>query len=168
MTSPTGIPLVTPIAPAALLTPHFTYRETWCHPNAKAKRDAGFPEFIEPPLEMVQRYIVPLLQQLEILRAVWGLPMALTSVFRSLEYNDWLYTSEGHTPTHSQHCFGRAADVVVKTLDPKLVHDTARELWKNGTLKIGGLGSYPSFTHIDTRPVIKGHLAQWSGSRAGN
>jgi len=168
MTSPVGFQIVTPIDPELFLTPHFRYKEVVCRPNEKA-RAAGFPAIVDPPPEMVQDYIVPLLLQLEILRAVWGRPMRLDSVFRTVAYNDWLYTSEGETPTHSQHCLGRAGDVVVSGIPPLVVHDTALLMFRNGKLKIGGLGQYRTFTHIDTRPVgAQGHLAQWTGSRAGN
>lgn len=152
-------------SPEDFLTPHFKYRETWCHPSPGAQQ-RGFPAAIPLPEEMV-REAIGLLKQLEIIRAVWGQPLHIDSFYRTVEYNDWLYLSEGKTPTQSQHCFGRAADIVVVGVPPQIVHDEVLRMQKDGKLKIGGLGRYTTFTHVDTRP-FGDHLAQWTGSRASN
>jgi uncharacterized protein YcbK (DUF882 family) len=72
----------------------------------------------------------------------------------------------------SQHIEGRAADVVIEGVPARVVHDTALKLARAGTIRIGGLGAYPAFTHIDVRNVTPGgpapRLARWSGGRKEN
>jgi uncharacterized protein YcbK (DUF882 family) len=46
---------------------------------------------------------------------------------------------------NSQHLYGRAADIVVVGVESSKVADFAE------TLSLGGIGRYPTFTHIDTR-----------------
>ena len=53
----------------------------------------------------------------------------------------------------SQHLYGRAADIVVRGVDPIEVQNYA------SSIGVSGLGSYETFTHIDSR---NGNAA-WSG-----
>lgn len=58
---------------------------------------------------------------------------------------------------HSYHPLGMAADVTVRGLTPEQVWEYCKELQAEGV--IGGLGHYPSFTHIDYGPK-----RNWEGS----
>ena len=89
-----------------------------------------------------------LVEILEKVREHFDKPVTINSGCRCDTYN----TVVGGKPG-SQHRNGRAADIVVKDIDPSLVY----ELVDN--LGVGGLGKYKSFTHIDTR---SGH-ARWGG-----
>ena len=57
----------------------------------------------------------------------------------------------------SQHCYGTAADIVVKSVTPAKVAAYARELMPDW----GGVGIYAKqgFTHIDVREA----RADWNG-----
>ena len=57
---------------------------------------------------------------------------------------------------HSQHLRARAADIVVARVTPADVHSVASALLNGG----GGLGSYSTFTHVDTRT---NGPARWNG-----
>ena len=52
---------------------------------------------------------------------------------------------------NSQHCLGKAADIVVPGMTPDEVADKIEELISNGDMLQGGLGRYNAFTHYDIR-----------------
>ena len=56
----------------------------------------------------------------------------------------------------SQHVLGNAADIKIKDMHPSDVQDYLESIF--GT-RIGGLGRYKTFTHVDVR---EGH-ARWNG-----
>jgi uncharacterized protein YcbK (DUF882 family) len=51
--------------------------------------------------------------------------------------------------TGSQHKVSRAADIVIRTKTPKEVYEYLDERYPNKY----GIGSYETFTHIDTRDI---------------
>ena len=54
---------------------------------------------------------------------------------------------------YSQHMQGRAADIVCKSVFPKELHVSVLALYKEGKLpRLGALGRYKSFVHVDIRP----------------
>lgn len=57
--------------------------------------------------------------------------------------------------TYSQHLYGRAADIKISGVAPKKVAAYAETILKNK----GGIGTYSTFTHIDTRSS----KARWKG-----
>ena len=57
--------------------------------------------------------------------------------------------------TYSQHQYGTAADIKVKGVSPKTVATYAETLLPNK----GGIGIYPTFTHVDVREV----RSRWNG-----
>jgi hypothetical protein len=67
------------------------------------------------------------------------------SAYRTPDYNSMCPGSA----TNSRHLLNNALDLVFKS-PPKQVAEAARELRAKG-LFTGGVGLYPSFTHIDTR-----------------
>lgn len=88
---------------------------------------------------------------LEIIRAHFGRPVVIDSAYRTIAYNR---TIKKASPT-SQHIEGRAADIRIKDVSPADVAAFARQLMPN----FGGVGTYSSFTHIDTRHTV----SNWKG-----
>lgn len=80
-------------------------------------------------------------------------PVRVNSWFRCPAHN----TRIGGA-SDSQHLHGRAVDFTVKNLEPRQVAKRLRGFLGGGDL-IGGLGSYPGFTHADNRPDGRG--AYW-------
>lgn len=111
------------------------------------------------PAAWVETRLVPLCQQLEVLRARLGArPITVLSGYRSPAYNAALLRLGHRVSPRSQHCEGRAADIQVDGLSPEQVHRCALQLYSTGAIQLGGLGIYSSFVHLDTRP---GPLRQW-------
>lgn len=92
---------------------------------------------------------VELIEFLEAIREQFG-PVTITSGCRCPEYNASIGGSK-----NSQHTKGRAADIVVKDVDAWTVQQFCED-----ELIPQGLGSYESFTHIDTRSEGQ---ARWEG-----
>ncbi len=74
--------------------------------------------------------------------------LIITSPYRCLKYNR-LPVSHGGPGSNdnSQHPKGRALDIQLGGVSPKDVYDYLHETYPARY----GVGSYPSFTHIDTR-----------------
>lgn len=115
------------------LSTHFKAREFACRSGADAV-------LIAPRLVMV----------LESIRAHFGVAVTINSGYRTPEYN-----AKVDGAAHSQHCYGMAADIVVKGQTPEAVAAFARTLMPDW----GGVGVYKSFTHIDVREA----RADWTG-----
>lgn len=92
-----------------------------------------------------------LIQVLQGLRDYYLTPIKITSGNRCPEHN----ANIGSTATNSYHIRGRAADIQVKGVDPRVVQDYLLALYPDKF----GIGCYESFTHIDTR-TKKG---RWNG-----
>jgi len=85
-----------------------------------------------------------LLLKLEELRyRLGGKPVIINSGYRTPEHNRKVGGA-----ANSQHLYGRAADIVVKGVSPSKVYQEADKLFN-------GVGKYPTFTHVDTRPGKK-------------
>ena len=102
--------------------------------------DGSDPIFIDSDL-------VDLLQKI---RTHFGKAVTITSAYRTPGKNK----ACGGT-TYSQHLYGRAADIKVNGVSPKKVAAYAETLLKNK----GGIGTYSTFTHIDTRTT----KSRWNG-----
>lgn len=76
-------------------------------------------------------------------------PICITSGFRTIKTNDYL-RAEG-AAVNSQHLHSRACDITIANTPPQAVALKAQ------SLKIGGIGFYSRFTHVDTGPI-----RQWS------
>ena len=118
---------------AKQLSTHFKAREFACRSGADAV-------LIAPRLVMV----------LETIRAHFGAAVTINSGYRTPEYN-----AKVGGAARSQHCYGTAADIVVKGQTPEAVAAFARTLMPDW----GGVGVYKSFTHIDIREA----RADWTG-----
>ncbi len=70
-------------------------------------------------------------------------PVTVTSGCRCESHNANVGGSKS-----SQHLQGTAADIVVKDIKPSLVYEYLDE--NADELGVGGLGSYDTFTHVDT------------------
>ncbi len=85
---------------------------------------------------------------LELVRLRFNKPVIVTSPFRCLDHNK----AVGGKP-NSKHVLGKAADIVVKDVDPKEVYDFLVQTFP----KSYGIGKYATFTHID----IRVGMARW-------
>lgn len=115
------------------LSTHFIVKEFAC-------KDGSDAVLVAPRLVMV----------LQSIRSHFGAAVTINSGYRTPQYN----TKVGGV-AHSQHCYGTAADIVVKGQTPEAVAAFARTLMPDW----GGVGVYKSFTHIDVREA----RADWTG-----
>ena len=76
-------------------------------------------------------------------------PTTIHSGNRCEDYNQRVGGSK-----NSQHKKSRAADISVRNVQPSIVADYVETILVNG-----GLGRYPTFTHVDSRASV----ARWSG-----
>ena len=89
-----------------------------------------------------------LILQLTLIRERFNKPVIVTSGNRCMAYNERVGGSR-----NSQHLLGRAADIIVKDVDPDDVADYAEKINVDG-----GVGRYSTFTHVDSRCGF----ARWS------
>lgn len=117
------------------LSTHFKVKEFAC-------KDGSDAVLVAPRLVMV----------LQSIRSYFGVPVVIHSAYRTPQYNKQVDGVE-----HSQHCYGTAADIVVRGKTPAAVAAYARELMPDW----GGVGVYSQkgFTHIDIREA----RADWNG-----
>ena len=90
--------------------------------------------------------IQKLANQLQALRDSLGVSITVNSAYRSPSYNKKI-----GGVSNSQHVLGKAADITAKGYTPAQVNARIEQLIKSGDMLQGGLGSYSSFTHYDTR-----------------
>lgn len=112
---------------AKKLSTNFKVSEFACHDGSDAI-------LVAPRLVMV----------LQSIRSHFGAAVTINSAYRTPQWNE----KQGGAAT-SQHCYGTAADIVVKGRTPAQVAAYARELMPDW----GGVGIYDKkgFTHIDVR-----------------
>ena len=113
--------------------PNFLVREFACN-------DDSDPVFIDTDL-------VEVLQKI---RNHFKKPVIINSAYRTPTYNKKVGGA-----VYSQHLYGTAADIQVSGVESKYVADYAETLLKNK----GGIGRYPTFTHIDVRAI----KSRWNG-----
>ena len=90
---------------------------------------------------------IELIKILELIRYHFNVPVIINSGCRCEKHNKNI----GGSPK-SQHLLCKAADIVVKGVDPKIVYDFLDKFHK------GGLGLYGTFIHIDVGPKRR-----WNG-----
>jgi uncharacterized protein YcbK (DUF882 family) len=106
----------------------------------------------ELPPPSVRGSILALCDQLEILRAILGRPITITSGWRSVEYNRTLPGA-----ARSQHLDGVGCDFKVAGLDARDLCVVVDCLIQCGVMEEGGLGSYRTHVHYD----LRGERARW-------
>jgi hypothetical protein len=97
-----------------------------------------------------------LIDMLEKIRTHFGKPVKIVSAYRTPNYNKMLKGAA----KNSQHMYGNAADIKIDGVSPKEIYD-----WLNSWHK-GGLGLYPTFTHVDVRNTVGRSLARWGGAKS--
>ena len=151
---------VPPMVPALSSDTHITLNFHYGEFAQKACSAKGFPVTPYPAGWVVTR-LKPLADVLEVIRAAFdGKAVEINSAYRSPTYNAsaaCMNTTPG--VTNSQHTYGRAADIVIRGVDAHTVRDRVLKLYQQGKIKIGGLGRYTNFTHVDIRPGDR--LATW-------
>lgn len=109
------------------LSKNFRVKEFAC-------KDGSDPIFISPEL-------VEVLQKI---RDHFGKAVVINSAYRTAQYN-----KKVDGATYSQHLYGTAADIKISGVKPADVAAYAETLLPN----TGGIGIYPTFTHVDVRAV---------------
>ena len=104
----------------------------------------------------VEENIKELADNLQVLRDVIG-RIDLTNAYRCEEHN-----ADVGGATDSQHIKGKAADIKSSTLNPSEIASVVDDLMKIEWFKIGGIGIYNTFTHVD----IRGVRARWSKTKS--
>ena len=115
------------------LSTNFAVKEFAC-------KDGSDAVLVAPRLVMV----------LQSLRSHFCAAVTINSGYRTPQYN-----AKVGGVTDSQHCYGTAADIVVRGKTPAQVAAYARQLMPDW----GGVGVYDSFCHIDVREA----KADWKG-----
>lgn len=91
-----------------------------------------------------------LVEVLQKIRTHFGKAVTINSAYRTPAKNKKVGGA-----TYSQHLYGTAADITVKGVAPKDVAAYAETLLPAR----GGIGIYPTFTHVDVRTV----KSRWNG-----
>jgi len=117
------------------------------------------------PAEWIEDRWRPLAETLEIIRGAVGVTISVTpnGGYRSPAHNKAIGGRQ-----FSQHMQGRAADIKAGgAVSAEKLHATIARLWANGKLpRLGGLGLYPTFVHVDVRANAMGtKLAQWNEAK---
>lgn len=94
-----------------------------------------------------------LVEWLEEIRKHFGKPVIINSAFRCEDHN----SKVGGKP-NSQHLTGNAADIKINGVSPEKIAAYAKSLTRNAGH--GGVGTYNTFVHIDTR---RNKIAEWRG-----
>ena len=105
-----------------------------------------------PMPENIKKNIIELIHNLQVIRDEVKVPISITSGYRSPEHNAKVKGAKD-----SQHVKGTAVDFKVQGLKPKEVALIVERLIKEGKIKQGGIGIYPSWVHYD----IRGIKARW-------
>lgn len=92
-----------------------------------------------------------LVKILQSVREHFGKPVNITSGYRTVSYNK---TVKGST-NDSKHTFGIAADIKISGVAPKTIAAYIETLIPNS----GGIGTYKTFVHVDTRD----ERSRWTG-----
>ncbi len=103
------------------------------------------------PEEYLQNCVL-LAEQLQILRNYLDEPIRVLSGYRTREYNKVIGGA-----SRSQHLIAAAADIATRRYTPVALAAMVELLITRRQLRIGGVGIYPSWVHLDTRKTV----ARW-------
>jgi uncharacterized protein YcbK (DUF882 family) len=142
---------------------YFTLEEFRCH--------SGEPY----PAIWVADRLAALTAALDSIRDAWDGPIMVVCGYRTAAYNEALARASAArnggasgVALNSQHIQGRAADIrpAAPTVERVAeLHKLTRELYDRGVIRIGGLGLYPGWIHVDVRAGDR--LATWGGVGMG-
>ena len=121
------------------LTENFNLSEFEC------KCGCSMPDF-------VKKNIIELAENLQVLRDTVG-RLDLTNAYRCKDHN-----ADVGGAVNSQHLKGKAADVKSSVMSPSEIAVVVDDLMKSEKFKLGGVGIYNTFTHVD----IRGSRVRWS------
>ena len=121
------------------LTNNFNLEEFECKCGCK------MPEF-------VKKNIIELADNLQVLRDFVG-RLDPTNGYRCKDHN-----ADVGGSVNSQHLKGKAADIKSSDINPEDMAAIVDDLMKCESFKLGGVGIYNTFTHVD----IRGVRARWS------
>lgn len=93
-----------------------------------------------------------LAENLQVLRDHVGKPVIINIAYRPV----WWEHQQGRSGT-SQHCLGKACDIIIRNMTPNEVADKIEQLIAENKMENGGLGRYNTFTHFD----VRGYAARW-------
>ena len=129
---------------------HVTWSELACHDEDRTPY----------PKEWELDRLPELMRAFERVREICGFPLLINSAYRTRTYNGRIGGA-----FRSQHIEGRALDLRPSTGSADLykLREAAGKARDEGLLR--GIGYYPTFVHIDTRP---GKNATWRGGRSEN
>ena len=102
--------------------------------------------------EFVKKNVQELAENLQVIRDAYG-RIDLTNSYRCKEHN-----ADVGGSVNSQHLKGKAADIKSSTIAPIDMAAVVDDLMKSEKFKLGGVGIYNTFTHVD----IRGSRARWS------
>jgi uncharacterized protein YcbK (DUF882 family) len=117
---------------------------------------------------------------LEPIRDLVGAPLIIVSGYRSPERNARararslrrarercrtpadVEKARSGVASRSTHMLGRAADIRCEAMSARDLHAL---IWRNIRVldRLGGLGGYPRWVHVDTRPRRNGRIVTWAG-----
>jgi uncharacterized protein YcbK (DUF882 family) len=99
---------------------------------------------------------IDLVNSLQLVRDALNKPILITSGIRCVKHNKNCGGAK-----HSQHLFGTAADIHVKDMNVKALHDFIKS--NNAIFGFKGIGFYPKqgFVHVDIRK--SNSLIEWNG-----
>lgn len=130
---------------------HFTSVEVLTMGRSHYQEESlGYQQNSLPPVQLWDN-IIPTVRILDKLRTYYNSPVIITNGYRNETYNDLIGGS-----TNSQHKEFRALDFYVKGHEPMVVSRKLQE-WRIEGKFTGGIGTYKTFTHLDTR----GYNATW-------
>jgi hypothetical protein len=93
-----------------------------------------------------------LMKNLQVLRNRTGLPIFITSGYRTPEHNAKIGGAH-----NSCHLTAKAADIKIPGMSPKEVKNLIEMLIADGIMDQGGIGLYPTWVHYD----VRGTKARW-------
>lgn len=126
-------------------SPHLYWSELACHD--------GTPY----PAAWREDRAVTLAREFEAVRELVGLPILVTSAYRTPAWNRRIGGARA-----SQHMQGRALDLTpVKGVTVAQLYRAVMMRARDPQSKIRGVGRYRNFVHMDVRPAVR--LAEWKG-----
>lgn len=145
----------TTVGNAALGRSYASYTYSLYHPPATA--NFKLSEFAchdgTPVPETLYGNVYFLMQNLQALRDYFGLPVFISSGYRTADYNS---NTKG-AAANSTHVYALAGDIKVIGKSPRQVKEAIEYLISTGKMKEGGIGLYNTFVHYD----VRGYKARW-------